>query len=460
MIREALDSNFLLEGRIDDAKRIAPTLAMIGGLELIKKIDPSNNLKYLAWIAKQFERDAKNQLDSIRKAYEGRDLPSDEEVVRMALSNLAPVISSKASLMNSFHSLANKKLIKNSDINFYKGWNDLLMSVAKAKKEENRRIKRKQEEKKYYIIHKADDLVVMEPMSHAASCKYGKGTRWCITMDTDNYWNMYTRDGGRFAFFFKKTEPDEKYAMLVKDDGKTEIYDSADALVSMSILEEWVGADYDEIISKIESRFEVELEEAERLDERVDEIENSWNEALQGTVAGNLMYYSAEVEDYGDGEFMYARVGVQFKIDLNEGEDFNWDSEGLHGDHIADNSDSISFRSFQENYYLYPAENMYPGIAHVFADRTSNSIWLSWDVSVGHQEGRMDTPDEYDEGIREVYDIVKNFDNETIEELKEVLCEDDFIVGCKEEFRTPKEIERDEKQMTLDLKELFRRFLR
>ena len=70
---------------------------------------------------------------------------------------------------------------------------------------------------------------VYEITSHRASCLYGKGTTWCITMEDAFYYDDYIEKGARFFFFLGK---DEKYALeYYPKTGLYRIYNKNDVVV-------------------------------------------------------------------------------------------------------------------------------------------------------------------------------------------------------------------------------------
>ena len=52
----------------------------------------------------------------------------------------------------------------------------------------------------YKKLYEDNDLVVIKPLTHQASCKYGTGTRWCVAAtNTNQYWNRYTKKTNQYA---------------------------------------------------------------------------------------------------------------------------------------------------------------------------------------------------------------------------------------------------------------------
>lgn len=52
----------------------------------------------------------------------------------------------------------------------------------------------------YIKLFEDKTILVLKPLTHQASCKYGSGTKWCVTMrNTDQYWKNYTKKTSNFA---------------------------------------------------------------------------------------------------------------------------------------------------------------------------------------------------------------------------------------------------------------------
>ena len=61
-------------------------------------------------------------------------------------------------------------------------------------------------------IYDDGNILVVIPLTHAASCKYGSHTRWCTTYSTaDSYFNQYSREGPLFIIIDR--QKDEKWQL-------------------------------------------------------------------------------------------------------------------------------------------------------------------------------------------------------------------------------------------------------
>ena len=163
-MKDLIKKILLQEGRVEDAKKKYP-----GNEDLVDffvSSDPSGNNKYLQWMLKQ----------SI-------DNKEDRNLV--------------LSLASKFHK--NSQRLEKKDINQYKTVGELLTalgSLKQSKGEEKREIKREGAK----VLYEDENVMVLRPLNHKASCTYGAGTKWCITMkSTSQYWDAYTKETPTFG---------------------------------------------------------------------------------------------------------------------------------------------------------------------------------------------------------------------------------------------------------------------
>jgi hypothetical protein len=189
-LSQILESTILLEGRREDViKKYGEDYTEL--VDMFVDVDPSGNNKYLEWMVKTAL--GKNQDDNI---------PMADDIART---------------VNDFH--RNLTRIQQKDINNYKSLNDLKSVVEDAVAKE----KDKQVAKQAKLVFSNDVVDIYAPFTWEASCKYGAGSKWCVTMkDNPNYFNNnYGKDN--FYFFLRKdiTRADDnrdyKYALQVKN---------------------------------------------------------------------------------------------------------------------------------------------------------------------------------------------------------------------------------------------------
>lgn len=202
-------SDLLLEGRKEDVIKRYSELTIEPIISYFSDEDPSGNNKYLEWMVKAW-----------------LDLNNNESPV--------PVVSALSDLVLNVVKLFHKNIqrIKNKDINSYT-YKELRETVYEA--EEKRKLAeiKKEAKKQKTVIYEDDKWFVVSPHSWRASCYYGAGTKWCVTMKNNSeYWDTYSR---RSVFFYvidktkNKTDPQYKIAYRkigLKD--KYELWDAED----------------------------------------------------------------------------------------------------------------------------------------------------------------------------------------------------------------------------------------
>ena len=168
-----LESTVLLEGRKEDViKKFGDENSEI--INTLSSNDPSGNNKYLSWMAKMVLVVGENQ----------------NHIVRVT---------------NEFHEQLPR--IKEKDINTYKSYSEIKKIVDEAliKSEE------KAAEKEADKVFEDDTVVIYAPLTVRASCKYGSGSKWCITSKSgdepnvtyNTYYDSYSKDAV-FYFFLRK----------------------------------------------------------------------------------------------------------------------------------------------------------------------------------------------------------------------------------------------------------------
>lgn len=208
-------SNLLIEGRLEDIiKKYKDLDDGFGAREeedirLLSNEDPSGNNKYLDWMVKIYfglGKDSEN--------FRGNQTGSKHRII---------------TAVKKFHK--NIQRIKNKDINSYPNLGELDLVVNEA--EEKRKLKEleKEAKKQKTVIYEDNRWFVVSPHSWKASCYYGAGTKWCVTMkDNSNHWDRYSR---RAVFFYvidkTKDKTDPLYKVAYRKIGSKDRYELWDA---------------------------------------------------------------------------------------------------------------------------------------------------------------------------------------------------------------------------------------
>jgi hypothetical protein len=201
------------------------------GIRLLASRDPSSNLKYLDWAAK----------------------------VLASGQALAPEIADVVELFHQFngasvprhsrHSTWRSKYVR-PDIYSYRpqdlaSLRDLLLKMKRAKDR-----KRKKRERLYRIegsvevdvVYDSDDLIVRHIKNKQASVHYGLGTKWCISMLRESYFEDYETHNATFFFLERKVpkrDEFDKVAIMmprIGDEGMAEAFTSIDRRFDMMVL--------------------------------------------------------------------------------------------------------------------------------------------------------------------------------------------------------------------------------
>jgi hypothetical protein len=115
------------------------------------------------------------------------------------------------------------------DINQYKTFAELKNAINQY---ENRIRREVQTIEGADIVYENDQFTVVAPLTTAASCYYGAGTKWCTASSADNtHFNNYMKDGKLFYILDKTKATSDRFykvALLKKFDGDESYFDAPD----------------------------------------------------------------------------------------------------------------------------------------------------------------------------------------------------------------------------------------
>jgi hypothetical protein len=147
-----------------------------------------------------------------------------------------------------------------TDINSYLSVQELVQSLENYKNRPRRDYPQVQGGN---VVFDDGRFFVVNPQTHAASCYYGKGTKWCTVADSDYQFNKYNVDGKLFYILDKtksSNDPNYKIALLKKFDGEETYYNAKDE--SFTGFNAFIGDEkYNEIISSIKDYLNQEYSE-------------------------------------------------------------------------------------------------------------------------------------------------------------------------------------------------------
>jgi hypothetical protein len=115
------------------------------------------------------------------------------------------------------------------DINQYKTFAELKNAINQY---ENRIRREVQTIEGADIVYENDQFTVVAPLTTAASCYYGAGTKWCTASSADNtHFNNYMKDGKLFYILDKTKATSDRFykvALLKKFEGDESYFDAPD----------------------------------------------------------------------------------------------------------------------------------------------------------------------------------------------------------------------------------------
>jgi len=181
-------------------------------IDVIKFIDPSNKNTYSEFLLKILSSPDKlsyrleDQIDRLER-YTGQPKSVFENSNKFQLSFLTWVIdvffdSRDLSALNKFEEYRNLGLIKSVDISNFKSFDDIhrIVNITDLKKID------KDMEKQIYVVFEDEEWLILRPLTHKSSMKYGMGTKWCTTQsDSPDYFQRYSKRGILIYSINKKT---------------------------------------------------------------------------------------------------------------------------------------------------------------------------------------------------------------------------------------------------------------
>ena len=190
-LSQILESTLLLEGRREEViKRYGEDHTDL--VDMFVEVDPSGNNKYLDWMVKQkksgpiiptiikYTNLFHKNVNKLTKEF--FDELIKEEKWEWMLTDNSPIAK------------VFQKIYKSpKDINNYEEF-DLTAQILTTA--DSKLTKGEVKKLEANILYNSDDLLIMIPKSHRASCYYGAGTKWCTTnKESDNYFKNYTNKG-------------------------------------------------------------------------------------------------------------------------------------------------------------------------------------------------------------------------------------------------------------------------
>ena len=159
-------------------------------------------------------------------------------------------------------------------------------------------------------IYEDNDVLVVRPKSHSASCYYGANTRWCTTQKGhSSYFDKYSREGKLYYFLNKK---DNNKIALYRNESErqTEVFDAQDARRDIEFLKEHFPNQSDLIDDLIGiGEFIKKLREFTKGRINSDELMES-DSSIYGVETKEPLGQSKIVIDFGDDENFFKNFEI------------------------------------------------------------------------------------------------------------------------------------------------------
>lgn len=190
----------------------------------LAQADPTEHKEYAPWIASKYASGG-----------EVRDKETNELTGFKGINHIEDFARVHQALTEFHDAKVKKKLTKNglsADINSYKSLPDLETAVDKLPKDASKKEELKTVKEGEATKYDSEHWTTIVPQTHAASCAYGAGTKWCTTMKTPQYFNQYNNQGPMHIMIPKQPKySGEKYQFhLHSDQFMNELDRPADAL--------------------------------------------------------------------------------------------------------------------------------------------------------------------------------------------------------------------------------------
>ena len=239
----------IIEGKKEDvAKRLKQMFEYDGSfIDRVLDVDPTG-YKYVDYIGKQLER-----IIPMLAGVKGGLNVSQQDAIMDILSMVVPwfhnnvnkiteddiweaetIFRDRGAMVPNIEGIANAF----KDINQYENPEFIrtLMGIVDSKKTE--REKERELKSQAERLYEDDDVLVIRPKSHAASCYYGANTKWCTASSgSSGYFEKYIKTGLLY-YFIKKKENNKMALYRNTEDRKTEVYNAQDRLLSLEDLRE------------------------------------------------------------------------------------------------------------------------------------------------------------------------------------------------------------------------------
>lgn len=211
--------------------------------------------EYVSWFDSEIENLFENRIETAKKRYPAAaeklgffaNLHDKyiEWIAKMLDSNPNQDLVKLKDLIAKFQKALERDLRIKTDIYSYKSVEELEstineiedslgLSKTKLKKVSGENVS---------VLYKDDRIVLLQPLDEAASCYYGKSTKWCISStESPNKFDQYTNeDKVKFFFIIDRKAPERKFSKIAiavyPNNSTVEFYDAGDTRMQFEQLE-------------------------------------------------------------------------------------------------------------------------------------------------------------------------------------------------------------------------------
>jgi hypothetical protein len=182
-------------------------------------------------------------IESYKLATELFSQSAPEHIVKTAVTN--------------YKTLVDKNQVQGAERNIdywrKQGWDKFNQFVqAKLSQPTKSALKKREVQGDSILLQETPEWLIVMPLSHTASCYYGKNTEWCTARPADPYFNNYFFDHDVNLIYCIKKSSGQKWAIAShKDVSETEMFDQADRSISESEFNQQTGLNATSIINLI-----------------------------------------------------------------------------------------------------------------------------------------------------------------------------------------------------------------
>lgn len=228
-----LNEHVLTEGRKEDVMKKYPNVSK-EIIENLSQNDPSGNNKYLEFMVKEVSNgnSTADQISNIVNDYH----------TKLPMINKRNLQDYTNEHKDDWDESSWEKFIRSpKDINSYESLSHLrhfldFLSKATSKKKEKQQLNKETDR-----IFENEDIIVVAPKTHKASCEWGRHSAWCVATSNTSHFDSYSKNGVLYFFISKKDiaynrywkdkdngQPPYKTALLLKDNGAAQWWSKGD----------------------------------------------------------------------------------------------------------------------------------------------------------------------------------------------------------------------------------------